>query len=114
MRVVLQEALRHASFEVEVAVGGTQGVEFATSRKPDLVLLDVNMPEMDWFAVLRRLHSNETTRHIPVIFLTGNAVEVDNIVAACELDPADYVTKAVSPKELVARIRWVFRHHALH
>lgn len=60
-------------------------------------------------SVLRNLREKEPTRNTPVIFLTGSAMDVDLAVTALDLNPSDFMTKAVSPKELVARINWAFR-----
>ena len=60
---------------------------------PDMVLLDVRMPVMDGLEVLRVLRKSPSTRSLPVIFLTGTILDVDELVAALELDPSDFVTK---------------------
>jgi DNA-binding response OmpR family regulator len=109
MAILLRQVLGNAMFDAEIAIGGHQGLEKATTGHFDLILLDVRMPHMDGMEVMRNLRQREETKHIPVIFLTGSSLDVDQIVAAIDLDPADFITKAVSSKELVARINWAFR-----
>lgn len=91
------------------AFGGIQSLKHAQELAPDLVLLDVRMADLDGVEVVRLLRSQEMTRHLPVIFLTGDTIDVDNAVSAFDLDPSDLKTKSISAKELVARIRWVLR-----
>jgi len=109
MAILLRQVLQDATFEVDIALGGCQGLEKATSGQFDLILLDVRMPGMDGMEVMRNLRQREETECIPVIFLTGSALDVDQIVAAIDLDPSDFITKSVSSKELIARINWAFR-----
>lgn len=109
--ILLRQTLTDASFEADIASGGQKGIEMAESRDFDLILLDMSMPDIDGMEVLRRLRGLEKTKHVPVIFITGSALDVDQIVAALELDPSDFVTKIISPKELIARINWVFKKH---
>jgi DNA-binding NarL/FixJ family response regulator len=70
---------------------------------PDVILLDAMMPGMDGFEVARRLKTNFATRHIPVIFMTG-LTETEHVVAGFEAGGADYVTKPIHPREVLARI----------
>jgi DNA-binding response OmpR family regulator len=67
------------------------------------------MPQMDGVELLRRLRGEEKLQRLPVVFLTGSALDADELSAILELDPADFITKSVSARELVARIRWVLR-----
>jgi DNA-binding response OmpR family regulator len=111
--ILLRQVLEEASFAVETASNGEIGITLATTTHFDLILLDVRMPGMDGLQVLQRLRQFETTRATPVIFLTGGVPEVDQIVAALDLNPADFITKAISPKELLARIHWAFRKQSV-
>jgi two-component system OmpR family response regulator len=107
--ILLKQVLEEASFEVDVASSGTQGLAIASSSHFDMILLDMKMPDMDGMSVMQHLREQESTRKTPVIFLTGSAMDVDLIVAALDLNPSDFITKVVSPKELIARIHWAFR-----
>jgi len=92
-------------FRVVRAANGSEALEKASKEHPDLVLLDIMMPEMDGFETLEELR--ETTS-VPVIFLTAKSEEVDRI-KGLDLGADDYITKPFSPRELVSRIRAVLR-----
>jgi DNA-binding response OmpR family regulator len=109
VRSFIGHSLRGASFEVIEATNGTDALALARSAGPDIILLDIRMPGMDGLDVLRKLRTSPATRSLPVIFLTGTLLDVDDRVQALELDPSDFVTKDISSRELVARVRWVLR-----
>jgi len=97
--------LEHDGFQVIEAFNGMQAIEKVRSNLPDLVLLDVMMPDMEGFEVLRIIREVSTT---PVIMLTAKGEE-DDRVRGLELGADDYVTKPFSPRELVSRVRAVLR-----
>ena len=103
---LLSGSLRLAGFEVTTAASGTEAVRAASSRRPDLVLLDVMMPDGDGFEALRRMRSAGI--EVPVIFLTARDEEPDR-VNGFDLGGDDYVTKPFSLNELLGRIRAVLR-----
>jgi two-component system, OmpR family, response regulator len=103
---LLSGSLRLAGFEVTTAASGTEAVRAASSRRPDLVLLDVMMPDGDGFEALRRMRSAGI--EVPVIFLTARDEEPDR-VNGFDLGADDYVTKPFSLNELLGRIRAVLR-----
>jgi two-component system phosphate regulon response regulator PhoB len=109
VRGFVRYSLSGANFEVIEATSGTEALGMITSSRPDLVLLDIRMPGMDGLDVLRRLRKSPATKFLPVMFLTGTILDVDELVQVLELDPSDFVTKEVSSRELVARVRWVLR-----
>lgn len=90
------------------ALRGDQGIEIARKCKPDLIVLDLMLPELDGLEVCKILKQNEKTSAIPIIMLTAKSQEADRIVGL-ELGADDYVTKPFSPRELVARIKAVLR-----
>jgi two-component system, OmpR family, KDP operon response regulator KdpE len=92
-------------FRVVRAANGSEALERASREHPDLVLLDIMMPEMDGFETLAGLRE---TSSVPVIFLTAKSEEVDRI-RGLDLGADDYITKPFSPRELVSRIRAVLR-----
>ena len=100
---MLEFKLKSLGHEVIGAEDGGEALEIASKEKPDLVLLDIMMPVMDGFQVLRKLKSQEETKDIPVIMLTAKVQEKD-IVTGLEAGAADYVTKPFSFAELIARI----------
>ncbi|MFN2158632.1 MAG: response regulator transcription factor [Anaerolineales bacterium] len=97
--------LEHDGFKVIEAFNGTQAINQVRSNLPDLVLLDIMMPDMDGFEVLRIIRE---TSNVPVIMLTAKGEE-DDRVRGLELGADDYVTKPFSPRELVSRVRAVLR-----
>jgi two-component system OmpR family response regulator len=103
---LLSGSLRFAGYEVVTAASGTEAVRAAASARPDLVLLDVMMPDGDGFEVARRLRA--TGRDVPVIFLTARD-EVPDRVTGFALGGDDYVTKPFSLDEVLMRIRAVLR-----
>jgi diguanylate cyclase (GGDEF)-like protein len=100
--------LRDEPVELQCAFDGESGLKLAQSIKPDLILLDVEMPEQDGFEVCRRLKADAATMSIPIIFLTG-AGSTDQKIRGLELGAVDYVTKPFDPAELRARVRATLR-----
>jgi two-component system OmpR family response regulator len=103
---LLSASLRFAGFEVVTATTGNQAVKEAERHHPDLVLLDVMLPDVDGFVVLRRLRA--AREPMPVLFLTARDAN-DDKVAGLTLGGDDYVTKPFSLEEVIARIRAVLR-----
>ncbi|NAS26485.1 response regulator [Herbidospora sp. NEAU-GS84] len=106
---LLAASLRYAGFEVSTASSGTEGVAAATRHRPDLIVLDVMLPDMDGFDVVRRLRGGGT--FTPVVFLTARDATEDKI-RGLTLGGDDYVTKPFSLEEVIARIRAVLRRTA--
>jgi two-component system alkaline phosphatase synthesis response regulator PhoP len=97
--------LEQAGYQVLVAYDGNKALHIARHDKPDLVVLDLMLPEMDGWDVCRALRKES---EVPVIMLTARVEESDKLVGL-ELGADDYVTKPFSPRELVARVRTVLR-----
>ncbi|MDO5710435.1 MAG: response regulator transcription factor [Micrococcales bacterium] len=106
IRELLATSLRYAGFEVYTAGDGAAAIEVAEREQPDLVVLDVMLPDMDGFAVTRRLR--ETGRLMPIVFVTARD-SVEDKVKGLTVGGDDYVTKPFSLEEVVARIRAVLR-----
>jgi class 3 adenylate cyclase/CheY-like chemotaxis protein len=102
--LMLMSELLKGEFKVRVANNGEKALEICRSRPPDLVLLDISMPGIDGYEVLRRLKLEPATRHIPVIFLTA-LTETENEQLGIELGAVDYISKPVSPPIVLARVR---------
>ncbi len=96
--------LTQAGFVVETALDGADGLRKARSATPDLILLDLMLPEMDGLEVCKLLRRDPKTSAIPIIMLTARAGEIDRIIGL-ELGATDYVTKPFSPRELVLRVK---------
>ena len=103
---LLSASLRYAGFEVQTASSGEQALEVARRYRPDMLVLDVMMPGIDGFGVLRRLRGDG--ERVPVLFLTARDGTEDT-VTGLTLGGDDYVTKPFSLEELTARIRAVLR-----
>jgi DNA-binding response OmpR family regulator len=101
--------LHQEGFEVLQATTGPQGLALASSAQPDLVLLDVMLPEMDGFTVCRALRQHSA---VPILMLTARGQELDRVMGL-EIGADDYIVKPFSFRELVARIRAVLRRRAL-
>jgi len=101
---VLHDALDESGFTVLVAINGESALARARQGLPDIILLDAMMPGMDGFEVARRLKADFSTRHIPIIFMTG-LTETEHVVAAFNAGGCDYVTKPVRTGEVIARVQ---------
>jgi len=102
---LLKEYFESEGFSVQAMHLAAQGVEHALREKPDVMVLDVNLPDFNGFDALRRIRSKSS---VPVLMLTARADELDRIVGL-EIGADDYLSKPFNPRELVARIRAVLR-----
>ena len=103
--------LERQGYEISVASNGTLGLEKAAEDKPELILLDVMMPDLDGYEVTKRLRSNPALAHIPIIMFTAKTM-VDDKVAGFEAGVDDYLTKPTHPAELTAHVKAVLAHSA--
>lgn len=107
-RTLVVHTLQAIGFDV-VAVGdGRAALEQAEVCRPALVLIDVNMPELNGFEVLRRLKATPELQNVPVVMLTASGAAKD-VAEALDIGAADYLTKPFSPAELLARVRRLAR-----
>ena len=102
---VVAFTLRREGFEIVMAYDGQAALQRWSNEKPDLIVLDVNLPRLDGFAVCRRIREQADT---PIILLTVRGEE-DDVVRGLELGADDYITKPFSPRQLVARTQAVMR-----
>jgi len=105
LREVVRFALEQASFRVIEAKDGAEGLRRFAENQPDLVVLDILMPELDGTEVCRRLRA---TSRVPILFLSSRDEEIDRVLGL-ELGGDDYLGKPFSPRELVARIKAILR-----
>ncbi len=103
--------LQRQGYQIIAATNGTQAITIAQAEKPDLVLLDVMMPDVDGYEVTRRLRSNPVTTHIPIIMFTAKTM-VDDKVLGFESGVDDYLTKPTQPRELFAHVKAVLARGA--
>jgi len=93
------------NYDVITAYNGPDCIKLTKEQKPDLIILDVMMPEMDGYEVMERLREDESTKDIPVIFLSARYRDIDRITKGLELGAYDYITKPVEDEILLAKIR---------
>jgi DNA-binding response OmpR family regulator len=105
---LVRDYLERAGFAVSIARSGSEALMRARQDRPDLIVLDLGLPELDGLEVTRRLRRDSG---VPIIMLTARDDETDKVVGL-ELGADDYVTKPFSPRELTARVRAVLRRHA--
>ncbi len=99
--------LESRGFEVIGAVGGKEGLEMIAQNQPDLVLLDLMMPDMNGWDVYQQMKADERMRHIPVIVVTAKAQNIDKVLGLHIARVQDYITKPFSPAELLRSIQRV-------
>ena len=103
-RRIVRDLLTSAGYEVIEAVTGQEGVTAAETQGPELILMDIQLPDFDGYEATRRIKANPTLSAIPIIAVTSYALSGDD-VKAFEAGCDAYVTKPYSPRELLAKIR---------
>ncbi len=101
---VVANILQENNYELSVFLNGENALEFLELETPDLILLDVLMPDMDGFELCRIIKQNRKMKDIPIIFLTAKN-EIEDLVAGFKLGAVDYITKPFIPIELLLRIK---------
>jgi len=104
---MLEYNLSQEGYKIITATNGIEAIE-KLKKKPNLVILDIMMPEMDGFEVCKKIRANADFQHLPIIFLTAKDSEIDEILGL-ELGADDFIPKPASPRKVVARIRSLFR-----
>jgi len=101
---ILRDLLRNASFEIIEAKDGEEAVRAAVAERPDLILMDIQLPLLDGYEATRRIKGDPSLRSIPIIAVTSYALSIDEakvLAAGCD----DFVPKPYSPRQLLANIR---------
>jgi two-component system, OmpR family, response regulator VicR len=104
--------LGRRGFAVSGANGGKAGLEAVRSELPDLVLLDLMMPDMDGWEVYQQMKAEESTRHIPVIVVTAKAQSIDKVLGLHIAKVDDYISKPFSPQELLSSVEKTLSQHS--
>jgi DNA-binding response OmpR family regulator len=112
MQKLLRKILPAEGYECMVAGAGAAGLSACAAKKPDLVLLDVNLPDGNGIDICRSLKSDLQLRHIPVLLLTGEAQSVEDRIAGLEAGADDYVIKPFNVKELLSRVKGILKSSA--
>ncbi|HBG74338.1 MAG: two-component system response regulator [Chloroflexi bacterium GWB2_49_20] len=107
MIVLIRLILSRHGFEVLGASGGAAGLEMIQQDKPDLILLDLMMPEMDGWEVYQQIKAVETTQKIPIIVVTAKAQSIDRVLGLHIAKVDDYIAKPFSPQELLDSVESV-------
>jgi two-component system, OmpR family, response regulator VicR len=105
--------LGRRGFDVKGAAGGTEGLKMVREDLPDLVLLDLMMPDMDGWEVYQQMKADDKTRNIPVIVVTAKAQNIDRVLGIHIAKVDDYITKPFSPQELLTSVEKVLANHDL-
>ena len=103
--------LNRSGIEVHGAGGGHEGLEAVARLKPDLVLLDLMMPDMDGWEVYQQMKANPALKDIPVIIITAKAQSIDKVLGLHIAKVDDYITKPFGPTELAQSVRRVLQQH---
>ncbi len=109
MRHMFSALLKGEGYECVLAGDIATGYSACTKGKPDLVLLDVNLPDGDGIDLCRRLKSEPALRHIPILIITGEEYSIENKVAGLESGADDFVIKPFKNKEFLARLRGILK-----
>ncbi|MGI1691151.1 response regulator transcription factor [Thermoanaerobacter uzonensis] len=109
---LLRYNLEAAGYKVITSENGKEGLDKALEEKPDLVILDLMLPDVDGLEICKILKKNDETKNIPIIMLTAKSEEFDKVLGL-ELGADDYITKPFSVRELLARIKAVLRRTQL-
>jgi DNA-binding response OmpR family regulator len=99
--------LSRKGYQVVGALGGREGLEAIGREKPDLVLLDLMMPDMDGWEVYQKMKADDATKHIPVIVVTAKAQSIDKVLGLHIAKVDDYITKPFGPQELLESVETV-------
>lgn len=108
IRELVTHYLTKEGYRVESVSDGAKGLSLARTLNPDLIILDLMLPELDGLEVCKKLRADPKTVAVPIIMLTAKGEETDKIVGL-ELGADDYLTKPFSPKELTARVKALLR-----
>ena len=107
---VLMRTFTMEKYEVTHKSTAGEGFQACLTEVPDLILMDINLPDDNGIEVCRRMKENQRLKHIPVILLTGDAISVENKMQGLEAGAEDYVLKPFLPDELIARVAGILRH----
>ena len=110
IRELISYNLENEGYKILKAATGNDGIEAAAKTTPNLILLDIMLPDIDGLDVCKKLKREKTTKDIPIIMLTAKSEDSD-VISGLELGAEDYITKPFSPRVLIARLRAVLRRN---
>jgi len=109
LRRLLSTTLAPEGYEVIQAFNASLGLEACRKEKPDIVVLDVNLPDGDGIDVCRAIKDDPSIRHIPILIITGEAVQVEKRMEGLEAGADDYILKPFNARELVSRLKNILK-----
>src|SRR5271169_800980 len=112
LAALIEYNLGRHGYEAQILGGSTGTLRALEQAKPDLILLDVMLPDVDGFELCRQIRQSQTLARTPVLFLTARADEVDRVLGL-EIGGDDYMTKPFSPRELIARVKAHLRRETM-
>jgi DNA-binding response OmpR family regulator len=112
MLELIRLILRRRGYDVQGATSGLQGLSIMRAGAPDLVLLDLMMPDIDGWEVYQQMKADEGLREIPVIVITAKAQSIDKVLGLQVAKVEDYISKPFSPQDLLSRVEKVLRRRA--
>jgi len=110
IRDLITFTLRFAGHDVVAAANGEEAVEKALKEKPDLVLMDVRMPRMTGYEACKKMKSEESIKHIPIIFLSAKGQDSE-VTAGLDAGAVEYILKPFSPDQLTERVRTILKQY---
>ena len=109
IRAALTRVLTPEGYAIIEAATIAEGFSACVRNKPDLIIMDVNLPDGDGVSLCSKIKSDQKLRHIPIFMLTGESVDVDNRLAGLEAGADDYILKPFNPGELIFRVKRILR-----
>lgn len=109
MQQMLSDLAASEGFEFVLYPDGGSALQSASKDRPDLILLDVHLPDMTGHEVCRALKADARTRHVPIVMLTGEARALESRVKGLDAGAEDYLFKPISPKVLMARVKSILK-----
>jgi len=109
IRAAFNRVLQPEGYKLTLAENGVSGLQACILNKPDLVLMDVHLPDGNGIELCRKIKADPRVRHIPVFIITGEAVTVENRMEGFDSGADDYILKPFSPEELILRIRRILK-----
>ena len=110
IRDLITFTLRFAGHDVVAAANGEEAVQKALKEKPDLVLMDVRMPRMTGYEACKKMKSEESIKHIPIIFLSAKGQDSE-VTAGLDAGAVEYILKPFSPDQLTERVRTILKQY---
>jgi len=108
-RKICSKTFAAEGFQVILAQAVEEALKSCAQSKPDLILLDVNLPDGSGIELCRRIKADEKLRHIPILLMTGEAIAVENCMEGLEAGAEDYIRKPFMPKELISRAKAILK-----